>query len=140
MFTCEFCQTSCTTLSNLRAHQTHTKACLDIQEKAPPPKPVCRYCGESYSKPARLRAHEERCDRKPTPLENMVAMLNQQNQALSKENQDLHMQIAILEERSKNHLSHIQQLEWKMERRMAELINLAVKKDNQNECCGDMKM
>ena len=73
MLTCEFCQTCCTTLSNLRYHQKHTKTCLEIQGCAQPPKPICRFCGESYSKPPRLRAHEEKCDKRPTPSEEKMS-------------------------------------------------------------------
>ena len=70
---CSFCGKKYSNQANLVYHQTHTKTCLDIQGRALPTKPTCRYCEDEYSTAHRLRVHEQTCDKRPTPTEEKMA-------------------------------------------------------------------
>lgn len=75
MFTCEYCHHTFTTTSNLYYHQRTNKECLLSRGCALPTKPTCTYCKEPYSSLQRLHAHEVRCQKRPTPEEEKVALI-----------------------------------------------------------------
>ena len=90
MLTCEFCKNTFTTSSNLYYHQRHTKSCLEIQGRVPPVKPICQYCGETVSNASRHRLHEEKCDKRPSPIEEKMAIeMNHLRLQLAERDQEL---------------------------------------------------
>ena len=86
MVKCEFCQGHFANDANLKYHQNHAKSCLTLQGRTAPDKPMCRYCGESYSTLYRVRSHEEKCERQLTPMAQENARLREENARLREEN------------------------------------------------------
>lgn len=139
MFTCEFCTSTFSRESSLFYHQKHTIKCLDIQGRAHPPKPSCRYCGESYAKPSALSVHEEKCPKKPTPTEEkLMEELSRTREDLSQAREevsrlchqilDYRLLVTSLEERLKSSELQLQSSQSQLERRIEDITQIASKR------------
>lgn len=149
MFECEHCHHTFTKSSNLLHHQRTNKVCLGIRGCELPPKPRCGYCNEEYSSSSRVRAHEEKCAKRPSPEEQKVASIlsqkDQEIQQLRTLREEDHRKLEFLQEQiveyrvavakleqqlntSEHHLTtQLHHTQSQLERRMDDITQMAKK-------------
>ena len=116
MQTCEFCNKSFSTKSNLNYHQKTTKYCLDIQGKSEDCEEfICEYCNKTFTIKSSLLRHLNICSTKDeielNELDKMNINLKKDNIVLKSENREFRKEIEINKQRIKEYIEKIEKLE-----------------------------